>query len=37
VTERAKELITDIQGLDKGQEPTAAVVSFTKKYRRYLV
>jgi hypothetical protein len=37
VTERAKGLIADIQGLDKGPEPTAAAVSFTKKYQRYLV
>jgi hypothetical protein len=37
VLHRAKELIADIQGLDKVPDPTAAAVSFTNKYQRYLV
>ncbi len=37
VQHRAKELITDIQGLDEALNPTAATISFTKKYQRYLV
>jgi hypothetical protein len=36
VVHRAKELITDVQGLDKARDPTAAALSFTKKYHRYL-
>jgi len=34
---RAKEVVADMEGLDKGPDPTAAAVSFTKKYRRNLV
>lgn len=37
VLHRAKELIADIQSVDKVPDPSAAAVSFTKKYRRYLV
>jgi len=37
VLHRAKELITDIQGLDRAPDPTAAAISFTKKYQRHLV
>jgi hypothetical protein len=37
VVHRASELIADMQGLDKASDPTAAALSFTKKYRRYLV
>lgn len=37
VLHRAKQLIRDVQGLDKGPDPAAAAVSFTKKYRRDLV
>src|ERR1043166_9740444 len=37
VLDRAKEVIADIRALDKGPDPTAAAVSFTKKYQRYLV
>ena len=33
---RAKELITDVQGLDNARDPTAAAPSFAKKYHRYL-
>jgi hypothetical protein len=36
VLHRAKELTADIQGLDKGLDPTVAAGLFTKKYRRYL-
>ena len=36
VVHRAKELIADVQGLDKARDPAAAALSFTKKYRRYL-
>jgi hypothetical protein len=35
--DRAKDLIADVQSLDKGPDPTVAAVSFTKKYQRYLV
>jgi hypothetical protein len=37
VLDQAKELIADIQSLDKGPDPATAAVSFTKKYQRYLV
>ena len=37
VLHRAKGVIADMQGLDKGTDPTAAAVSFTKKYRGNLV
>lgn len=33
---RAKQVISDMQSLDKGPDPTAAAVSFTKKYRTNL-
>src|SRR5438046_10341320 len=33
---RAKELITDVQGLDNARDPAAAALSFAKKYHRYL-
>jgi hypothetical protein len=33
----AKEIVADIQGLDKSPDPTAAAISFIKKYQRYLV
>jgi len=36
VVHRAKELIADMQGLDKAPDSTAAALSFTKKYHTYL-
>ncbi len=36
VVHRATELIADTQSLDRASDPTAAALSFTKKYRRYL-
>jgi hypothetical protein len=37
VLHRAKHLIADTQALDRSPDPTAAAMSFMKKYRRYQV
>src|SRR5580704_6011953 len=36
VVHRATELIADTQSLDRASDPTAAALSFAKKYHRYL-